>query len=55
MARRPSSGGPSASGVGDALVFLAFVAGGAGYIVWAKLNGVAAAAVPAGPVWINLL
>lgn len=55
MARRSSSGGPSVSGVGDALVFLAFVAGGAGYIVWAKLNGVAAAAVTAVPVSIMLL
>jgi hypothetical protein len=53
--RGREAGSSPLTGVGDALVFLGFVVIGAGYIIFAKLAGLPAAAVTAIPVSIMLL
>lgn len=55
MARQRDERRQATSGLADALVFLAFVLAGAGYIVWSKLGGLPAAAVTVVPVSIMLV
>jgi hypothetical protein len=54
MARQRPKGESQLAGLGDALVFLVFVAAGCGYILWSKLSGLPAGAVTMIPVSIML-